>query len=369
MNKVQETTLEIDLGALEHNYNYLASKLSKGTKMMGVVKAFAYGNNPGPIAKKLVELGVSYLAVAYTKEGIALRREGIECPIMIIHPQKVNFEKLIQYKLTPSIYSFSTLEAFIEKAEEMCQESYSIHLNINTGMNRMGFDSNQRKAIAKSIGKTKGIKVEGIYSHLSVSDDPKERAYTLRQLQKFKEGSEEIIKGLGYKPLLHLCNTSGILNYKEAHFDMVRAGIGLYGYGNSAAYDRNLLPVGSLKTLISQTHHIKKGQSVGYNRRFKAKSDKVIAVLPLGYADGLPRIYGEGRGSVFINNQLAPIIGDICMDMTMIDISNIDCQEGDEVLVFGKEKSAETMANAVGSISYELITGISARVKRIIIES
>lgn len=364
MAQIHETTLEIDLKALEHNYNYLSSKLSSGTKKLGVVKAFAYGSDSVEIAKKLEKLGIDFFAVAYTQEGITLRKGGIRKPILVLHPQSTNFDEIIQHCLTPSIYSKFVLEHFIASAEVHKQKHYPIHLKLNTGLNRLGFDPDEVNYILQQLKNTTSIKVEGIFSHLAASEDPNEKDFTHYQIETYKKVSGEIIEGLKYKPIRHLCNTSGIINYPEAHFDMVRTGIGLYGFGNSDEEDKKLIPIASLKTIISQIHHIKKGETIGYNRKFKAEKNTKTATLPLGHADGINRIYGMQKTNVEVNGKLAPIIGNVCMDMLMIDITGIDCKEGDEVILFGKEKSAEQFANNAGTISYELITSISQRVKR-----
>lgn len=367
MSITHETVLEIDLKALAHNYQYLRSKIDEKTKMIGVVKAFAYGSDSVKIAKKLEDLGVDFLAVAYTNEGVALRKGGLKWPILVLHPQSCNFEELIQQQLTPNIYGKYMLDHFAAVAEKLQQKNYPIHLNLNTGMNRLGFAPDETDYISAKLKETNSVKVEGIFSHLAASEDPNEREFTLYQIENFKKTSRAILKNLAYKPLLHLCNSSGILNYPEAQFDMVRPGIALYGYGNSAEEDQNLRPVGTLKTIVSQINHINKGDSVGYNRLFKAEKDTKIATLPLGHADGIKRIYGREKCYVLINGKKAFIIGNVCMDMIMVDITGIDCEEGDEVIVFGKGKSAEEFANSAGTIAYELITSISQRVKRKII--
>jgi alanine racemase len=223
--------------------------------------------------------------------------------------------------------------------------------------------------VAKTIKNTESVRVDGIFSHLAASEDAAEKEFTNYQIENYNKAVNKLFPQLGYEPLKHLCNTSGIINYPEAHFDMVRTGIGLYGFGNSAEEDKKLKPVGTLKTIISQIHHIKKGESVGYNRVFKADKDIKTATLPIGHADGINRIYGKQKTNVLINEQLAPLIGNVCMDMIMVDISGIDCKEGDEVILFGKEKSAEEFAHNAGTISYELITSISQRVKRKIINA
>lgn len=367
MSQTSETVLEIDLAALEHNYNYMRSKIGASTKMLGVVKAFAYGSDSVKIATRLEKLGVNYFAVAYTKEGITLRKGGITKPILVLHPQSSNFEEVIAYNLMPNIYSKYTLNTFITTAEKLQQKNYPIHLKINTGLNRLGFSIEEIDWIVNKLTTTQSTKVEGIFSHLGASEDAAEKDFTLLQIKNYQKALDKILPQLAYKPICHLCNTSGIINYPEAHYDMVRTGIGLYGYGNSAKEDKNLIPVGTLKTLISQIHHIKKGESVGYNRGFIATKNTKTATLPLGHADGINRIYGKQKTSVLINGKLAPIIGNVCMDMLMIDVTNVDCNEGDEVILFGKEKSAEEFANNAGTISYELITSISQRVKRNII--
>ncbi|MDT0294734.1 alanine racemase [Mesonia ostreae] len=365
--KPSETVLEIDLKALEHNYRYLASKVDDNVKKLAVIKAFAYGSDSVALAKKLESLGVDYFAVAYTQEGIDLRNGGITQPILVLHPQSTHFQEIIDQCLTPSIYSEFVLNHFIASAEANQQKNYPIHLKLNTGLNRLGFDPKEVPMIVEKLKQTSSIKVDGIFSHFAASEDVKEKEFTHHQMDTFKKVSDQLIENLGYRPLRHLCNTSGILNYPEAHLDMVRTGIGLYGYGNSKEVDQQLIPIGTLKTIISQIHNIKKGESVGYNRMFNASKDTKTATLPLGHADGINRIYGKQNTNVSIHGNLAPIIGNVCMDMIMVDITGIDCEEGDEVILFGKDKSAEVFAHNAGTISYELITSISQRVKRKII--
>lgn len=368
MSKISETTLEISLDALTHNFRYLRGQISDSTRFMGVVKAFAYGNNPEIIAQKLVDLKADYLAVAYKEEGVQLRKAHINIPILIFHPHPAHFEEIIQNRLIPAIFSKQSLEKFIETAEKLQQKDYPIHLKINTGLNRLGFDGEDMDFLLEKIKETSAIKIDGIFSHLAASEDFEERNFTLDQIEKFNEATRKIMSQLSYQPLRHLCNTSGTLNYPQAHFDMVRSGIGLYGYGNSEEIDQKLKPIGSLKTIISQIHSIEKGDSVGYNRKFIADKKMRAATLSFGYADGMHRNYSNGKTSVIINGKAAPIIGDVCMDMIMVDVTDIDCEEGDEVTIFGKEQSAEKLARAAGTISYELITTISKRVKRVFIE-
>lgn len=367
MQKTRETLLEIDLGALAHNYRYLRHRLDKDVMMMGVVKAFAYGSEAGGIANKLIELGIDYFAVAYTAEGIALREAGIEKPILVLHPQSANFETIIDRCLEPSIYSEFVLREFIKSAEKLNQKNYPIHLKLNTGLNRLGFNENELETVFNYLSKTEAIKVKGVFSHLAASEDWREREYTVLQIDRFRKMAYKITETISYKPLLHLCNTSGIINYPEASFDMVRTGIGLYGFGNDPEIDKQLKPIGTLKTILSQIHHLEKDDSVGYNRAYRAPEKIKMATLPIGHADGINRQYGKGRAGVFVNGQYAPIIGNVCMDMLMIDISAIECEEGDEVIIFGGPQHATAFAAKGNTISYELITGISQRVKRILI--
>ena len=364
MLKAQETVLEIDLKALKHNFEYLKSKLKNETKFLAVVKAFAYGSDASKIANYLENLNVNYFAVAYINEGIALRKAGITKPILVLHPQAVNFKKLIEYCLEPSLYNAKILNEFIAIASQEKQTNYPIHLKFNTGLNRLGFEKNNIDFIASKLKETNAVKVKSIFSHLAASEDLDEKKFTLNQINTFKIIADDIIKVIGYKPMLHICNTSGILNYPEAHFDMVRTGIGLYGFGNSKKENKNFKPIGTLKTIISQIHEIEKGESVGYNRAFKSNTFLKTATLPIGHADGIGRQYGNGKGFVTINGQKAPILGNVCMDMIMVNITNIDCKEGDEVIIFGTNSTAENLAETAKTISYEIITAISQRIKR-----
>lgn len=365
MSKTEETVLEIDLKALQHNFAYLKSKLTKNTMFLAVVKAFAYGSDATEVAKQLQTLNVDYFAVAYTYEGVALRDAGITKPILVLHPQPSSFNTIIQRCLEPSIYSKRVLNAFIACAESHKQNDYPIHLKFNTGLNRLGFAEKEITEIIKTLDKTESIKVCSLFSHLAESEATNDKTFTLGQIEKFKNITNTIHNTLNYKPFLHLTNTSGIINYPEAHFDMVRSGIGLYGFGNDPEINKKLQPIASLKTVISQIHNVKKGESLGYNRAFIAKKNTITATLPIGHADGIKRQYGNGNGFVTINNQRANILGNVCMDMIMVDITTIKCQEGDEVIIFNKENSAENLAEKAQSISYELLTAVSQRVKRV----
>lgn len=366
MSHTQETVLEIDLDALAHNYKHITSYLKPETQVMGVVKAFGYGSDACEVAKELALLGVNYFAVAYVKEGIALRNAGITQPILVLHPQPINFETLIDRCLEPALYSARIFREFVKVVERKKQKDYPVHLKFNTGLNRLGFWESDTSWIASRLTETSSIKITSLFSHLAASEDMDEKHFTLEQIESFKKIAADMSSRLGYQPLLHQSNTSAILNYPEAQFDIVRTGIGLYGYGNSAAYDSKLKPVAQLKSIISQIHKIEPGETVGYNRAFKAPHYATTATIPIGHADGISRRLGNGVGSILIHGHKAPIIGNVCMDMLMVDITDIECKEGDEVVIIGDGQSASQLAEGMGSISYELLTAISQRVKRVV---
>lgn len=365
--KTTETTLEIDLTALESNFRHIKSKLHNGTKLMAVVKAYSYGSDSVAIAKKLEELKADYFAVAYSSEGVALRNNGITTPVLVLHPLAAHFEEITKRCLEPNLYSKNLLEKFIAFAEKEGLENYPVHIKINSGMNRVGFKPDEAEYIAETVKKTSAIQAKSVFSHLAASEDLESRAFAEKQIARYTKAADALTDKLGYRPLRHTLNTSGILNFPEAQFDMVRSGIGLYGYGNSPEEDKHLTPVATLKTIISQIHHIQKGENVGYNFGFTAEKDMKTATLPLGHADGISRNYGKGKGFVYINGRKAHTVGNICMDMLMVDVTDIDCKEEDEVIVFGKNASAEDFARSINSISYEIITAVSQRIKRKII--
>ncbi|TLP73025.1 alanine racemase [Maribacter sp. ACAM166] len=369
MAKAEETILEIDLKALINNYQYLRSRIKPETKFMAVVKAYGYGSDAQEIALCLQHIGVDYFAVAYVSEGISLRNAGITKPILVLHPQKVHFKVLIEHTLEPSIYSNSILSDFILTAQEMDAKDYPIHLKFNTGLNRLGFSAEELPEITKLIHNQDIVKVIAILSHLAATEDVNETEFTKLQLKRFDFICQQVDATFKSKPFKHVLNTSGILNYPQAQFQMVRSGIGLYGYGNHPDVDMELSPVATLKTIIAQKHSIPSGESVGYNRKYKSNSETITATLPVGHADGIGRQYGQGKTCVLVNGQLAPIIGNVCMDMIMIDVSEIECSEGDEVIIFGKGLPANDFSQTAQTISYELITGLSQRIKRVVINN
>ncbi|WP_339707996.1 alanine racemase [uncultured Kriegella sp.] len=368
MPKAKQTILELNLNALAHNYNYLRLKLKPTTKFLAVVKAFAYGSDAVKIALKLESVGVDYFAVAYTSEGVVLREAGIKLPILVLHPLADNFDELLRHRLEPSLYSTKILSEFIALAQKKGQKDYPVHIKFNTGLNRLGFRENEVDAVLEILDRSPEVKMASIFSHLAASEDLNEKAFTLGQIETFKRIAKTIEDKLSRVVCKHTLNTSGIINYPEAQFDMVRSGIGLYGFGNDPEVDRQLKPVATLKTAISQIHSISPEESVGYNRGYISSKERVTATLPLGHADGIGKQYGNGKAYVTVNGKKAPIIGNVCMDMIMIDITGLNCQEGDEVVIFGEDPTAHEMATGVKTISYELLTGISQRVKRLCID-
>lgn len=360
------TKLEIDLKAVDFNLNFFKSKLKKTTKVLAVVKAFGYGSSSTKIAKHLAPK-VDYFAVAYSNEGVALRNAGISTPILVLHPQVANLKTIIQYNLEPNIYSFKLFNEFISVLKSEAIENYPIHLKFNTGLNRLGFSEKDITAILELLKTSKAVKVVSLFSHIAASEDLNEKEFTLQQIATFNTISEKIIQKLGYTPIKHTLNTSGIINYSnEAQFDMVRLGIGLYGFANQTDITSTLKNVLQLKSVISQIHTIKKGETVGYNRAFKAEETIKTATIPIGHADGISRQLSNGKGYVYINNQKAHIVGNVCMDVIMVNVTTINCAEGDEVIVYKNQQHINQLAKNSNTIPYELLTAISQRVKRVL---
>ena len=362
---MKKTILEIDLKALEHNFNVISSKLKPKTKFIAVVKANAYGSDLVRDAKKLENLDVDYFAVAFASEGVALRKSGIKTPILVLLPQVESLKKIIKYELEPSLYSFYFLENFIDYIKDKGIKEIRCHFKINTGLNRVGFSESEINNALEKIKNVEKIKLVSLYSHLAASEDSNEKAFTYEQISLFKKMTSHITSVLSYRPILHMSNTSGILNFPECEFDMVRAGIGLYGYNNHL--NKELVPVHTLKSIISQIIQAKKGDSIGYNRSHICQENTKIGIIPLGHADGISRSFGNG-GYVLINNKKAKILGNVCMDVFMVDLENIYANEGDEVIIFNNVYNAEEFAENVGTISYEILTNLSSRISRKIID-
>ncbi|AWK07370.1 bifunctional UDP-N-acetylmuramoyl-tripeptide:D-alanyl-D-alanine ligase/alanine racemase [Flavobacterium crocinum] len=363
--KTHETVLEINLDAISHNFNYFKSKLAPNVKMMVMVKAFGYGNGGLEIAKLLEHHKVDYLGVAFADEGISLKNGGIKLPIMVLNPESTSFPSIIQYQLEPEIYSIKGLNAFLKIAREKKLKDFPIHIKIDTGMHRLGFEENTIEELIETLKGNSTVRVQSILSHLATSDDPKHYDFVNKQIALFEKLSSRLMNELNINPIRHILNTSGISNFPDSQYNMVRLGIGLYGVSNDPAEQKYLENVGTLKSIISQVRNIPAGDSVGYGRRFMANKETKIATIPIGYADGISRLWGNEVGFVNIKNQKAPIVGSVCMDMLMVNVSEIDCKEGDPVIIFGESPTVIEMAEALKTIPYEIMTSISQRVKRV----
>ncbi|MFN6090945.1 MAG: bifunctional UDP-N-acetylmuramoyl-tripeptide:D-alanyl-D-alanine ligase/alanine racemase [Bacteroidota bacterium] len=366
--KAHETVLEINLNAVVHNLNLYRSRLRPETKLMVMVKAFSYGSGSFEIANILQFHRADYLAVAYADEGVELRKSGITLPIMVMNPEEQSFDAMINYQLEPDIYSFRILNHFTEALKRRGEENitrFPVHIELDTGMHRLGFDENDINEMIIRIKNNKFIKVASVFSHLVASDELEHDQFTRDQIARFNKISMTLQSHFNYPILRHILNSSGILRFPEAQFEMVRLGIGLHGIAATANEQRQLQMVATLKTTISQLKTVAAGDTIGYSRRGVAQRDMLIATVGIGYADGLSRRLGNGVGKMLVNGQLAPIVGSICMDMTMLDVTGMDVREGMEVIVFGQENSILEIAQQLGTIPYEVLTGISERVKRV----
>lgn len=366
--KVHQTIMEVDLSAIAHNLKTYSTFLGSNTKLMAMVKASAYGSGSVEVAKILEFYKVDYLAVAYTDEGIELRKAGIQLPIIVLNPEKASFEALISYQLEPEIYSIELLKNLLLYLPD--QGSLNIHLKLDTGMHRLGFEKKDLPDLVKTLTKHPSFVVKSIFSHLAASDLKEHDQFTEKQIMLFQEMYHIISLKLNYKPLRHILNSSGIIRFPQYKFEMVRLGIGLYGIDGSRLIQSQLKVVNTLKTTISQIKKVEKQETVGYNRSGKIDQQKKIATINIGYADGLTRKTGNGNYAVSVKGKKAFIIGNVCMDMCMIDITHIDdAKIGDEVIIFGQNPSVTELANCLETIPYEIFTGISSRVKRIYFRS
>jgi len=371
--KAHETVLEINLNAITHNLNYFRSKLKPDTRIMAMVKAFSYGSGSFEIANVLQFQRVDYLAVAYADEGIELRKGGITMPIMVMNPEEQSYDSMIQYNLEPELFSFRVLSLFDEAAKrsksshgkEGSHAPLAVHLKLDTGMHRLGFEEADLNEIIVRIKNIKHIQIRSVFSHLAGSDEQEHDDFTRIQLRKFNEMSGKIMKHFDYPILRHILNSAGIIRFPDAQFDMVRLGIGLYGIAANQQEQTQLQNVSTLKTTISQIKNVPANDSIGYSRKGFAHRNMQIATIPIGYADGLSRKLSNGVGKLIVKGKLAPIVGNVCMDMCMIDVTDIPVMEGDEVIVFGEQYPIGQVAIDLGTIPYEALTNVSRRVKRI----
>lgn len=366
--QVHQTVLEINLDAIAHNLNEYRRKIRPGTAIMAMVKAFAYGSGHTETASLLEYHRVSYLGVAYADEGVELRNAGITLPVMVMNPDPAAFEQMIRYDLEPEIYSFRSYERFRETALKYGLVNYPVHLKIDTGMHRLGFMPDDADRLAGMIRSSESMKVISVFSHFAAGENPAFDYFTHRQARLFTRVTEKLREATGYSFIRHICNSSAIIRFPQYHFEMVRPGIGLYGIGGHTAGhtdEADLKPAGRYITRISQVKVIPAGEPVGYGCADVSDSERTIAILPAGYADGLDRRLGNGNAALFIKNRRVPFVGNICMDMCMADISGLDAEEGDEAEIFGRGISISELAEKCETIPYEILCSIPPRVKRV----
>jgi alanine racemase len=366
--KVHQTVLEINLSSVLHNLQQYQRVIKPSTKIMVMVKASSYGSGSYEIASLLQFHKADYLAVAYADEGVELRKAGISLPIMVMNPETNTFDALVQFDLEPDIWSFELLHSFDEYLKKEGLQQFPVHIELETGMNRLGFDTDDMIALAEKLA-AGSCKVQSVFTHLVASEDPASDNFTLQQAEKYFGAIAILQKQLSYPFIQHMANSAAILRYPQLQLDMVRLGIGLYGIDSAATHQLDLREVSALKTTIAQVKHLKKGETAGYGRKGIAGRDSIIATVRLGYADGYPRRLSNGNGKMLVNGKLAPVIGIISMDMTMLDITDAGhVDEGDEVIVFGQQLSVQQVAQWAQTIPYEIMTGISQRVKRVYFE-
>lgn len=366
--QIHQTVMEIDLSAMASNFKEYQKLLQPSTKIMAMVKAFSYGGGSYEIANLLQFYKADYLAVAYADEGIELRKSGISLPIMVMNPESSAFDALLQYHLEPVIYSFRLLQLFDYFLKKEGVNQFPVHIELETGMNRLGFDIGNLHELIEAVKKS-AFKIQSVFSHLAASEEMQQDAFTKQQAAIFLQAADKIQASLDYHFVRHIANTAAIIRHPQLEFDMVRLGIGLYGIDSGNSNKINLQEVSTLKSTIAQIKHLDNGVTVGYNRKGISVGKTTIATVCIGYADGYPRSMGNGAGKMLVNGRLAPVIGSVCMDMTMIDITGIpDVHEGDEVIVFGKMLPVQQVAKWANTIPYEILTGVSQRVKRIYFE-
>lgn len=357
------TVLDVNLDAIVNNLNEIRRHLNSGTRIMAMVKAFAYGSGLSEIASVFEYNLVDYLAVAYPDEGVELRKSGCSLPVMVMNPEPGSGEIMVKHNLEPEIFSLQTLEDFERIAAKHGLIEYPVHIKIDTGMHRLGFMPEEVPSLAEMIRRSNRLKIASVFSHLAASDDPSLDEFTHRQVQIFLESVKKIESAASYPFLKHILNTTGIARFPQYQFDMVRPGIGLYGIGSYEGF--SLRPAGCFRTIISQVKKIPAGEPVGYNCTDVSEKEREIAILPVGYADGLSRRLGNGKGKVYIKGKKVPYAGSICMDMCMADVTGLNAKPGDEAEIFGEHIRIEEIAEITGTIPYEILTSISERVKRI----
>jgi alanine racemase len=366
--KKHKTRVEIDFSAVKNNLNYFRSLTKIGTKMLVMVKASSYGSGAEKMAEFLEKSGVEYLGVAYADEGVELRKYGIKLPILVMNAEEEGFNDIIQYNLEPAIFSYKMMDDFVKALIMENIEEYPVHLKFDTGMRRLGFAPSEVEKVVELFQSQPEIKLQSVYSHLADSDNLLDASYSLEQITIFNKICNHLSQKLNYPFDRHLLNTEGIARFPDADYEMVRLGIGIYGYSVNSAVQKELQPAIAWKSMVSQIKTIQPGESVGYSRKFVASKITKIGVIPVGYADGFRRSLGTGKGGFVIQGKWCPVIGSVCMDMTMVDITDVDTFEGDEVEIIGKTQTLNKLANAMETIPYEVLTSISKRVQRIYLE-
>ena len=359
--------LELRLGACRDNYRYFRSLIEPSTKLLVLVKANAYGHGAVEFAAMMQKEGADYLAVAYPVEGIELRKSGISLPILVLTAGTDYFNEMIDYRLEPGIPNLHALKAFCEVLDNRGITGYPVHIKLDTGMHRLGFMTDELQALTDFLRQCRSVKIKSLYSHLAAAEDPDSDDFTLGQIRMFEDNASRIIGEIGYKPMLHILNSAGIERFPQYQHDMVRLGIGIYGI--SALPGVKLSPVASLKCKILQIKHLRpEDGTIGYGRHGMISPEgTTIATIPVGYADGIDRHLGCGRASFSLNGHRVPTIGNICMDMCMLDITGVDAKVGDTVTVFGEDPTASELAGILGTIPYEIMTSIPRRIDREII--
>jgi alanine racemase len=365
--KAHETVLEINLNTLLGNLNFYKSKIKPGVKVMAMVKAFSYGSGTFEVANMLQYNKVDYLAVAYIDEGVALRQAGINLPVMVLNPEASAFDKLTEYKLEPVIYSFGLLDDFVNYALDSNILNYPVHIKVDTGMHRLGFENHEIESLCDMLEENRYVRIQSVFSHLAASEAAQHDEFTKTQIKRFEKAFKEIEKTLGYKVIKHLCNTAGIIRWPSAQYDMVRLGIGLYGVDSAVPVSESgLQPIATLKTSVAQVKKIPAADTISYGRSGKLAKNGKIATVRIGYADGYLRAFGNGTGKMLVKGTLVPTVGNITMDMCMLDVSGLDVREGDEVIIFDEQhQRIEELARQIGTIPYEILTNVSQRVKRV----
>ena len=366
--KKHKTRVEINLSAIKKNLNYFHSLLPPGCKVLIMVKASSYGSGGEKMADFLQKNGVDYLGVAYADEGIELRRSGIEIPILVMNAEEDSFEEIIHHRLEPAIYSFSMLEEFTRALISLGIENYPVHLKFDTGMRRLGFEPYETDKVIDLVLAQPEIRVCSVYSHLADSDNMQDKSFTEQQIAAFRDICTRIGQRLSYSFMKHILNSEGIQRFPDACFDMVRIGIGLYGISVNKQVEKQVQKAIAWKSMVSQIKTIEAGESVGYGRTFIARRRMQIAIIPVGYADGFRRSLSRGKGGMFIRGRYCPVVGNVCMDMCMLDVSSVVCEEGDEVEIIGPRQPIESLAKQMETIPYEILTSLSKRLQRVYLE-